>query len=113
MIKIVTLKGAPLISVGAKLRYMGYFASLLHLPGRIIWLLFSVRDMSWGLRNPCFTKFFVVNFLQMACNQRYPTNIENSSTQNTRLIIYFIIVSMNLSEVSMFDLVININCRCL
>ena len=47
----------------------------------------------------------------MASNQRYPTNIENSSTQNTRLIICFIIVSMNLFEVQMFDLVININCR--
>ena len=47
----------------------------------------------------------------MACNHRYPTNIENSITQNTRLIIYFIIVSMNLFEVYMFDLVININYR--
>ena len=50
-------------SVVAKLRYMGYFASLLHPPGRKSWLLFSVRDMSGGLRNPCFTKFSVVNFL--------------------------------------------------
>ena len=50
-------------SVGAKLRYMGYFASLLHPTGRKSWLLFSVRDMSGGLRNPCFTKFSVVNFL--------------------------------------------------
>ena len=32
-------------------------------PGRKTWLLFSVRDMSWGLRNPCFTKFSVVSFL--------------------------------------------------
>ena len=47
----------------------------------------------------------------MACNHRYPTHIENSITQNTRLILYFIIVSMNLFEVKMFDLVININCR--
>ena len=49
----------------------------------------------------------------MACNQRYPTNIENSSTQNTRLIIYFIVpvVSMNLFEISMIGLAININCR--
>ena len=86
-------------SVGAKLRYMGYFASLLHPPGRKSWLLFSVRDMSGGLRNPCFTTFSVVNFLYTACNQRYPTNIENSSTQNTRLIKYFIIVSVNLFEV--------------
>ena len=75
---------------------MGYFASLLHLPGRKSWLLFSVRDMSGGLRNPCFTKFYVVNFLYKACNERYPTNIEKSSTQNTRQIIHFIIVSMNL-----------------
>ena len=52
-----------LFSVGAKLRYMGYFASLLHPPGRKSWLLFSVRDMSRGLRNPCFTNFSVVNFL--------------------------------------------------
>ena len=50
-------------SVGAKLKYMGYFASLLHPPGRKSWLLFSVRDMSGGLRNPCFTKFSVVRFL--------------------------------------------------
>ena len=34
----------------------------------------------------------------MACNQRYPTNIENSSTQNTRLIGYFTKVSMKLFE---------------
>ena len=77
---------------------MSYFASLLHPPGRKTWLLFSVRDMSWGLRNPCFTKFSVVSFLKMACNQRYPTNIENSSTQNTRLIGYFTKVSMKLFE---------------
>ena len=87
------------------------FWVLLHPPGRKSWLLFSVRGMSGGLRNPCFTKFSVVNFLQMACNHRYPTNIENSSTQNTRLIIYFIIVSMNLFEVKMFIIVININYR--
>ena len=30
------------------------------------WLLFSVRDMSWGLRNPCFSKFSVVSLLKMA-----------------------------------------------
>ena len=49
-------------SVGTKLRYMGYFASLLHPPGRKSWLLFSVRDMSGGLRNSCFTKFFCGQF---------------------------------------------------
>ena len=32
-------------------------------PGRKTWLLFSVRDMSWGLRTPCFTKFSVVSSL--------------------------------------------------
>ena len=51
------------IGLGAKLIYMGYFASLLHPPGRKTWLLFSVRDMSWELRNPCFTKISMVSFL--------------------------------------------------
>ena len=32
-------------------------------PGKKSWLLFSVRYMSGGLRNPCFTKFSVVNYL--------------------------------------------------
>ena len=62
-IKLKIITNAATYSVGAKLRYMGYFASLLHPPGRKSWLLFSVRDMSGGLRNPCFTKFSVVNFL--------------------------------------------------
>ena len=48
-----------------------------------------------GHKKTCSTKFFVFNFLKIACNQRYPTNIENSSAQNTRLILYFIIVSMS------------------
>ena len=52
-----------LYGLGAKLIYMGYFVSLLHPLGRKTWLLFSVRDMSWGLRNPRFTKFSVVSFL--------------------------------------------------
>ena len=52
-----------LTSVGAKLRYMGYFASLLHHPGRKSWLFFFSQGHVWGLRNPCFTKFSVVNFL--------------------------------------------------
>ena len=51
------------IGLGAKLIYMGYFASLLHPPGRKTWLLFSVRDMFWGLRNPCFSRISVVSFL--------------------------------------------------
>ena len=49
------------LGLGAKLIYMSYFASLLHPPGRKTWLLFSVRDMSWGHENPCFTKFSVVS----------------------------------------------------
>ena len=89
----------------------GLFCELLHPLGRKTWLLFSVGHMSWGLRNPCFTKFSVVSFLLMACNQRFPTNIENSSTQNTRLIGYFTKVSMTLFELLMVDRVININCR--
>ena len=28
--------------------------------GRETWLLFSVWDMSWGIRNPCFTMFSLV-----------------------------------------------------
>ena len=51
------------VSVGAKLRYIGYFASFLHPQEEKSWLLFSVRDMSGSLRNPCFIKFYVVNFL--------------------------------------------------
>ena len=49
--------------LGAKLRYKGYFASLLQPPGWKIWLLSWVRHMSWGLVNPCFTKLPVVIFL--------------------------------------------------
>ena len=30
---------------------------------RKAWLLFSVRDMSWGLRNPCFSYFSLVSRL--------------------------------------------------
>ena len=56
------------------------------------WLIFSARNMSWGPRNPCFTKFSVISFLEMACNQRYPTNIKNSKTQSTRLIRYILTV---------------------
>ena len=37
----------------------------------------------------------LLSFLwSIACNQRYPTDIENSSTQNTRPIGYFTKVSM-------------------
>ena len=46
--------------LGANLRYMGYFKSLFHPPGRKTWLLSLVRGMSQGLGKPCFTKFPVV-----------------------------------------------------
>ena len=49
--------GRSWFSVGAKLRYMGYFASLLHPPGRKSWLLFSVKDMSWGLKTHVLLSF--------------------------------------------------------
>ena len=46
-------------SVGAKSQIFSSVAP----PGRKSWLLFSIRDMSGGLRNQCFTKFSAVNFL--------------------------------------------------
>ena len=45
--------------VGAKSQILSSVAP----PGRKTWLLFSGRDMSWGHRNPCFTKFSVDSFL--------------------------------------------------
>ena len=51
-------------SVGAKLRYMGYFASLLHPTGRKSWLLFSVRDMSGALE----THVLLSVLLSIFCN---------------------------------------------
>ena len=41
----------------------GLFCEFVAPPGRKSLLLFSVRDMSWGLGNQCFTKFSVVSFL--------------------------------------------------
>ena len=54
----VDIRGHP-GGLGAKSQNLSSVAP----PGRKSWLLFSVRDMSGGLRNPCFTKFSVVNFL--------------------------------------------------
>ena len=45
-----------ILPLGAKLRYIGYFASLLH-PQEETGLQFSVWDVSCGHRNPRFTKF--------------------------------------------------------
>ena len=74
-------------------------------------LLFSVRNMSWGIRNSCLTKFSSVSFLQMVYNQCYP-NIGNSSTHDTRLIGYFPIVLMKLFELFMCEINVNINNYC-
>ena len=41
---------------------MGIFFEFVAPQGRKNLVIFLVRDMSWGLRNPCFTKFSVVNF---------------------------------------------------
>ena len=49
-------KGYLTFSVGAKSQILSSVA------GRKSWLVFSVRGMSGGLRNPCFTKFSVVYF---------------------------------------------------
>ena len=40
-----------------------------------------------------------------------PQTLKIAVHKNTRLIIYFILVSMNLFEIKMFTIVININCR--
>ena len=52
-------KGYLTFSVGAKSQILSSVAP----PGRKSWLVFSVRGMSGGLKNPCFTKFSVVYFL--------------------------------------------------
>ena len=78
--------------------------------GRKTWLLLSVRDMSWYLRNPCFTKFSLVRRLEMTCNQLFLMTLKKA-TQNTRLIGYFQIVLMKLFELYMCELDININYR--
>ena len=58
MLKMIKIY-SKLNSVGAKSQILSSVAP----PGRKTWPLFSVRGMSWGLGNPCFTKFSVVNFL--------------------------------------------------
>ena len=40
-----------ILCVGDKLRYMGYFASLLHPQEEKVGYYFPVRDMSGGLKN--------------------------------------------------------------
>ena len=50
---------SSLIGLGAKSQILSSVAP----PERKTWLLFAVRDMSWSLINPCFTKFSMVSFL--------------------------------------------------
>ena len=46
----------------------------------------------------------------MACNQCYRTNIEISSTHNTRQTGYFPIVLMKLVAINLFEIDMNIDC---
>ena len=82
-------------------------------PGRKAWLLFSVRDMSWGLRNPCFYVFS--KFLWSVVCKRPVINVTlitlKIPTKKTRKIGYFPIVLMKLFERYTFQLDLNINCK--
>ena len=49
--------------LGAKWRYVGYFASSLHPPGIEIWLLSWLKGMPGRLEKPCCTKLPVAGFL--------------------------------------------------
>ena len=77
-------------------------------PGGKAWLLFSVRDVSWGLKNPCISKFSVVS----RC-KRPVINVTlitlKIPTKKTRPIGYFPILLMTLFELYTFQLDININ----
>ena len=79
-------------------------------PGRKAWLLFSVRDMSWGLKNSCF-----LSFLWSVICKRPVINVTlitlKIPTKKTRPIGYFLIVLMKLLELYTFQLDININCK--
>ena len=77
-------------------------------PGGKSWLLFSVRNMSWGLRNPCF-----LSFLWSVVCKRPVINVTlitlKIPTKQTSPIGYFSIVLMKLFELYTFQLDININ----
>ena len=79
-------------------------------PGRKAWLLFSVRDMSWSLRNP-----FFLSFLWSVVCKRPVINDALITlkllTKKTRLVGYFRIVLMKLFELYTFQLDILINCK--
>ena len=56
--------------------------------GRKAWLLFTVRDMCWGLRNPCFSKFSLVNRLLKAYNQCYTKYIKIANKKDKTNMIF-------------------------
>ena len=77
---------------------------------RKAWLLFSVRNMSWGLRNPSF-----FSFLWSVVCKRPVINVTlitlKIPTKKTRPIGYFPIVLMKLFVLYTLQLDININCN--
>ena len=79
-------------------------------PGRISWLLFSDRDISWGHTNPSCTTFSLVSCLLMALINVNLLALK-IATQHTRLIGCFPIVLMKIFKLNMFNLDISINCR--
>ena len=72
---------------------------------RKAWLLFSVRDMSWGLRKPFFYTLFgqssVINVTLIALK---------ILTKKKRLIGYFLIDLVKLFELCIFQRDIKTNC---
>ena len=87
------------VSVGAKLRYMGYFASLLHPQVEKVGYYFQSGTCLRALESLVLLSFLWLIFYKWPVINVTPTNIENSSTQTTSLIIYFTVVSMNVFEV--------------
>ena len=75
---------------------MGYFASLLHPQEEKVGYYFQSGTCLGALETHVLLSFMWSIFCKWPVIKRYPTNIENSSTQNTKPMIYFIIVSMNL-----------------
>ena len=56
------------VGLGAKLRLTGYFVSLLHRPKRKTWLLFSFRDLSFGLKKSMLYQIFCGQFSENSLN---------------------------------------------
>ena len=80
-------------------------------PGRKAWLLFPVRDMSCGLRNSCFSKFFFWSVVYKRSVINVTLISSKIPTKKTRPIGYFSIVLMKLFELYTFQLDINVNCK--